>query len=905
MVIAASRLFKIGWSKSRLQNAAAAKEATPNSTSQAAFKAPEEQWVDYIEKCAHVSGKWDSNRRANTEEALSRAHKTTERIFPNDKTGASAARAPDAPIVDSHGLWVGSSVEDKLKDAAGASSAAMWQKKAEIKSDVAKKTSAPALAAVGAFATGATEGAYRAENPNAAAMPTDVAGASSAQLCKVQREMHGMMTDGLAAGRAEPREGADAARAGSPVGKVAGLTSADCYMANQGKRSKSPAPTRTQVHAHAAGSAGLTSSQTGERAVQDFANARLESGPPAVRAEMAVRDYTSEIAISGAESSKLGAEANHVMRGSDAKASEVASAAPAKCWDGAAGMNSAQVRRAKTGTERRHGSPLLGHGERDTLHLGRLERDIGGTIEAGGTAEGARAPLAVSVAPSAEPYAGARSSHLNRPSTAYEARHLWSETAPRERPQGSFGARVPLAAAGGAGLTSDQLASTTLAFEAAHKPMLRKTPSPVASGPSAGGAGVCSAALALSKTELTFDRTKPLRKTEATMQGLSATQKSAAAGASSKAIGDHAVASLSLDLGDVKATKIPLGELSLTAAHLNSPQRAPGGAHDGARRPHSAGKAPGTAARFHDAAGVSAAALAKREAKKEYVADEVRAETLGRPSNPWVGSVSGVAATVFGGDDAAAAAVAASAEFTAGRKAQADPRLLDGRMGMASGDIALGRCVSRGAHEHHLAGVAARPRAASEPRRRPSAAEGSNAAALIFPNHADEPQQHAARAASPAALRKQSAAAAAAEGVTAGATSSHLSSNNRESRRSVGGGRVGTISSLGGYMTGPMLADWDAAPSAAPARQYTLSGQSYEPRAASPSRGFRAGSPMALRMEQRVAAASPAASSSMSAAMAGGLSTALTVGSPAAARAGGRGGGQYSPHRNVASTRPW
>ncbi len=47
---------------------------------------------DYVEKCAHVSGKWDANRRANTAEALTRAHKTANRIFP-ERGGDGAPEA--------------------------------------------------------------------------------------------------------------------------------------------------------------------------------------------------------------------------------------------------------------------------------------------------------------------------------------------------------------------------------------------------------------------------------------------------------------------------------------------------------------------------------------------------------------------------------------------------------------------------------------------------------------------------------------------------------------------------------------------------------------------------------------------------------------------------------------------
>ena len=48
------------------------------STSQAAFRDPDEQWGEYLAKCGSVGGK---NRRLSCEEGLLRAHKTAERIF--------------------------------------------------------------------------------------------------------------------------------------------------------------------------------------------------------------------------------------------------------------------------------------------------------------------------------------------------------------------------------------------------------------------------------------------------------------------------------------------------------------------------------------------------------------------------------------------------------------------------------------------------------------------------------------------------------------------------------------------------------------------------------------------------------------------------------------------------------
>lgn len=117
-------------------------------------------------------------------------------------------------------------------------------------------------------------------------------------------------------------------------------------------------------------------------------------------------------------------------------------------------------------------------------------------------------------------------------------------------------------------------------------------------------------------------------------------------------------------------------------------------------------------------------------------------------------------------------------------------------------------------------------------------------------------------------------------------------------------------------MTGPMIADWHTAPSAAAKEHiaaatgnslkvYDYTGRAHESRALSPARGFRDGSPMAARMEQRIANPSPATRAEPAGTLVPQLQLA-TMGSPAACRAGGKGGGQYSPHRNAAqSTRPW
>jgi len=863
-----------------LERVAAAKEATPASTSQAAFKDPSEQWVDYVEKCAHVSGKWDANRRANTAEALTRAHKTANRIFP--ERGGDGA--PEATFVDSHGRWVGAEVETKLDGAAGASSASMWRAKREIATDVPLAPKAHGSASVGDLAMGISEGAYKTENGRRTS--TGTAGAPSEKLAKQAREAHGMAAadnaDGIFAGRAVEAAGLQLQQQHHQLlervgegGRIAGLTSGDVHLLNHARRSKSPAPTRAQLAAHAAGSCGMTSDQVNRQAV----DVRLEVGTCAVPSKTAA-------------AKDIGVEAGRVLSGTEGAGAEIASAAPARHFEGAAGMNSAQMRRVKTETERRHCSPLLGHGE----------RDIGASATASLVAPTATVLSAATA--NAEQYAGARSSHLNRPSTAFEARHLWSETVPK----GGFGAKAA-AAPSGAGLTSGQLGRGSAGFdggEQQQRPMLRKvdrTGSPIA-----GGAGMRSADLAASSHDLYFETDKR-HKTEKRHDS-----SAGAAGASSKAIGDRAVPALALDVSDVPKgasvprldlapSKAPLGDI--TAAASNSP----------AKR----GPLLKSTAAAEKSAGVSSTVAAKREAQKDHLADQPSSRTR---LNPWqTSAVTGVAATVFGAESAVARV----------------PAPAEGRIGMLSAEIALGRLPSRSAHEHHLQGLAgSKSRAASEPRRRVSA-DGANAFALIFPSeamaggtavaasHHESAMAAATRAALWDAARSRAGAEAGscdgscesrAEAQSAGATSTHLAGGARESRRLSGGARPGFISSLGGFMTGPMIADWHTAPSAAAKEHiaaatgnslkvYDYTGRAHESRALSPARGFRDGSPMAARMEQRIANPSPA----MRAEPAGTLVPQLqlaTMGSPAACRAGGKGGGQYSPHRNAAqSTRPW
>ena len=869
-----------------LERVAAAKEATPASTSQAAFKDPSEQWVDYVEKCAHVSGKWDANRRANTAEALTRAHKTANRIFP--ERGGDGA--PEAMFVDSHGRWVGAEVETKLDGAAGASSASMWRAKREIATDVPLAPKAHGSASVGDLAMGFSEGAYKTENGRRTS--TGTAGAPSEKLAKQAREAHGMAAadnaDGIFAGRAVEAAGQQLQQQHHQLlervgegGRIAGLTSGDVHLLNHARRSKSPAPTRAQLAAHAAGSCGMTSDQVNRQAV----DVRLEVGTCAVPSKTAA-------------AKDIGVEAGRVLSGTEGAGAEIASAAPARHFEGAAGMNSAQMRRVKTETERRHCSPLLGHGE----------RDIGASATASLVAPTATVLSAATA--NAEQYAGARSSHLNRPSTAFEARHLWSETVPK----GGFGAKAA-ATPSGAGLTSGQLGRGSAGFdggEQQQRPMLRKvdrTGSPIA-----GGAGMRSADLAAASHDLYFEIDKR-HKTEKRHDS-----SAGAAGASSKAIGDRAVPALALDVSDVPKgasvprldlppSKAPLGDI--TAAACNSP----------AKR----GPLLKSTAAAEKSAGVSSTVAAKREAQKDHLADQPSSRTR---LNPWqTSAVTGVAATVFGAESAVTGVVARV------------PVPAEGRIGMLSAEIALGRLPSRSAHEHHLQGHAgSKSRAASEPRRRVSA-DGANAFALIFPteamaggiavaaSHHESAMAAATRAALWDAARSRAGAEAGsceasfeprAVAPSAGATSTHLAGGARESRRHSGGARPGFISSLGGFMTGPMIADWHTTPSAAAKEHiaaatgnslkvYDYTGRAHEPRAISPARGFRDGSPMAARMEQRIANPSPAMP--MRAEPAGTLVPQLplaTMGSPAACRAGGKGGGQYSPHRNAAqSTRPW
>ena len=61
------------------------------------------------------------------------AHQTAGRVFQlgDANDGAESVDVSDAPVVDSHGLWVGEKVDAMLSGAAGATSESLWRKKEE------------------------------------------------------------------------------------------------------------------------------------------------------------------------------------------------------------------------------------------------------------------------------------------------------------------------------------------------------------------------------------------------------------------------------------------------------------------------------------------------------------------------------------------------------------------------------------------------------------------------------------------------------------------------------------------------------------------------------------------------------------------------------------------------------
>lgn len=717
------------------------------STSQAAFQDPAEQWQTYIERCGHVNGKWDTNRRVNSAEARSRMHKTADRIFSSSDDPAPSAAAS---FVDSHGMWVGEEVEAKLRGSAGVASTSLWKSRDDMGTD-ARRSGSPARchsplrttegATLAALASGTADGVYHLENRLSAdrsALAADVAGLSSKKLCKSQREVNGLLASDSPRQLTAPATRPPLVEANA---RVAGLTSDDLFQRQTALHPRAQA--RDTGDGDSAVVAGRKSSEIGENAVeQHFGAAPARPASPGGRVQPELHG------------SRLGSEAMDIITNSGARQS--------------AGRD--------VGTQRRYTSPLLGYGEKstDVEPSRRLSRRPASPIRGAEPTQTAareaetsqeqplparpRAPSKLVATVDVEPYAGQRSNVGRKPSCAWEANHLWSEAPRKPRPSD----RAPEAS--GAGRTSSQIANS-----ASHQrfeltpPRMRPTQTLPADatavnagtgGAAASASGAAAAAAAGGRAEgggagkstgdlataasryLIFEGgSKPGRRQEASAAGLSTSQRSGSAGRSTHELGAAAP--------QADRQPKPLSEVS---AHVAQAERS---------SPSKLSLDLSKLKSFSGAAGVTSVQVAVQEGKREFVSTPKRSNASGALANSWQGSTTGVASTVFGAN---ADATFAAHDALAGS-------LLAGRHGMGSRDINFGRVPSRGEHEHHLAhGMR---RSASEPRRRPTASSGSGEGAkdLLYGNRYDGGAHVGGRAASPPPRSSQMSAGMASSAV--------------------------------------------------------------------------------------------------------------------------------------------
>jgi len=692
------------------------------STSQSAFQDPADQWEGYIERCGHVNGKWDTNRRVNSAEARSRAHKTADRIFAS--ADSAAPSAADSTFVDSHGQWVGEEVEAKLRGSAGVSSSSLWQSRDDMAVELKRKSGQAKTAlraidnTIAAFTSGQSDGVYHLENlqTNGSA---DAAGMASKRLTSQRREIHGLLASDA------PRPSTPPVLSGRPPlvdtnARVAGLTSAEMFE------------NATKIHP---------------------------------RAPVRATDSGHASPIAGRSSCSLAADSAELHI--DAVSKQGSAAQSDSCHQGSPRGRSPSM-------ARRHGSPLLGVGERSDASPSRrsIRRQAPASAErsaplfdsdradasSGQLAESRqqqpsparpaspskchRASSLLVATADVEPYAGQRSSAPRKPASAWEANHLWSEV--RRAPRAS-GAKPN--DAGGAGLSSSQLAaaSTTLKYE--QPPRRGPVAAQGAPEPSMSESSVAPAAA-------------PAERASAPMasEGVVASE---AAGRSSEAIG-ASTPTLKMEarpkpLSEVAAHEVqqarrsPVARLDLSA--LNKASSSADRVSPRWRQPASLCKA------FSGAAGLSSEQSGVQQGQQCGVVSDTPPKQ--RPvSKTWQGSTTGVASTVFG-------AATETAPTRGSVERIAPGPLLSGRHGLASKSIANNRLASKTGQEaegQHGAGGGCR-RSASEPRRRPGSA-GESCKDLIYGNVFDcataEPPRRGERFCSPSLLRNVAGVATAA-----------------------------------------------------------------------------------------------------------------------------------------------
>ena len=118
--------------------------------------------------------------------------------------GADSTSAADAPVVDSHGLWVGERIESQLAGAAGATSTTLWRKKEEGMLEFKRHSyTAKSAAAAAAAADGAAD-PHESRRPRRRRRRR-AAGASSKKLSKATFERGGLSSERGVAKLRHPR----------------------------------------------------------------------------------------------------------------------------------------------------------------------------------------------------------------------------------------------------------------------------------------------------------------------------------------------------------------------------------------------------------------------------------------------------------------------------------------------------------------------------------------------------------------------------------------------------------------------------------------------------------------------------------------------------------------------------
>ena len=745
---------------------------------------------------------------------------------------ASPSRKPREPVRDSHGNWVGEAVESQLAGSAGASSAEIGAKREDNRYEhkrlefLEKAVKSKALIATGAGPTEDFDNHTIAAEPMAAEKAEGAAGLTSKSLYRNQREKSGLLdeersfqhmkfdelhkhsnklgrrgdTDSTAAPR-RPSVGVDAPYAWDPdrvtdpdrptslnsrpsfgidgavdvtdytidkttsagPREVAGLTSSEMYEV-QFKRQVKSAPRADDGNKVA----GVKSAELAAASTE----MKIESSPRPMNTRNPDHRIENEAKAALTDASNLVA--------ADAANISIASSAPAKCFDGAAGMNSAQVYKARSEIQqRRHVSPsMLGPASRaDDAKDGPVPKL---PLKASGVVMG-------SPDKGEEPYAGQRSCAIQKPTSAWEARHLWSEA--QKVPKGGFGDRVGAAKAleGGAGMRSDQLASYSkeLKFESrGASPRAVRAPPADAPEPAKfdGAAGLTSSKICEIGVGMVnkYDLPSPGRKGPLLTKADAREKLAGAAGRTSSEIATSALA-------DQTAEQKRLSALAARAAAARA-------LSPGAQRP--APSYEDTPA-FSGAAGVVSAQLGKGLAKREFLSDDVagpEAAAAPRGASPHRRSNSSGVSSIFGGADAPSLTVDVD---RAGVDAFSRGEVVG--HGMSSRAVAIQRLVSRHAH-----GVIGGKRSMSEPRRRPSTG-GTDAASLLYGNAFAESEQPSAV---PYGMSAQHDVAAQA-GRVAGRTSGDLAIPREERRLSRSGNMADNLwgsGGLGGYMGGGLEA---------------------------------------------------------------------------------------------------